>query len=212
MYNTEEQTIIIISDTHIGSIYENISYLEYVYNYAKKHSIKTILHTGDIIQSTYRNVSPAYTNEETQIRHFLDIYPLDQTIKTNLLFGNHDFHTFNKKPEYQEMLKERKDLTLLGTGNAIIRWQDNLIGLHHHCKKYTIDIPNLETLFIFCGHSHKLSIKDNKIYVPTLSDDLKSSSPPGFLVATITSDTTYIEFISFNEKIVNSKLILTKSL
>jgi len=51
-----ENKIIIISDTHIGSALENIDYLHIVYEYALKNNIKTILHGGDLLQGTYTNV------------------------------------------------------------------------------------------------------------------------------------------------------------
>ena len=209
--NTEEK-IIIISDTHFGSIYENLDYLKYVYEYATLNNIKTILHAGDLIQSTKRNVKKNYRDEYNQICHVIESYPKDSIIQNYILFGNHDYHTLKKDPKYLKLLSNRKDFNLLGTKRSYLTWHNQTISLIHHTPKFNLEIPNLETLVNFCGHTHKLSIHDKSIHVPTLSDDLKDSSLPGFLVATIKSNILFIEHIYFEEKNINSELIYKEHL
>lgn len=209
--NTEEK-IIIISDTHLGSIYENIDYLKQVYEYATIYNIKTILHAGDLIQSTKRNVKNKYRNEYSQICHVIDSYPEDINIQNYILFGNHDYHTLKKDDEYQKLLSTRRDFTFLGTKRAYLNWQNNIISLLHQTPKYNIKVPNLDTLINFCGHSHKLLIHEKSIHVPTLSDDLKEESLPGFLVLTIKDNYLYIESIIFEQKIILPSKIIRKQL
>lgn len=207
----EEQKIIIISDTHLGSIYENIDYLKQVYEYAKKHNIKIILHTGDLIQSVARNVSNKYRNEYKQIIHVIEDYPHDEDIMNYLSLGNHDYHTLRKDSEYLETLKTRKDFNILGFKRNYVLWQGNVIGLIHETPKYKIEIPKLKTLYDFHGHSHKFTNhKGHRILVPPLSDDLKFDSLPGFLVVTLNGTITTLEHIEFTPQISEPKLILIK--
>ena len=46
----EEDKILIISDTHYGSTFEELRYTYEVFEFAKAHGVKTILHGGDIIE------------------------------------------------------------------------------------------------------------------------------------------------------------------
>ena len=207
----QDEKIIVISDTHIGSIYENIDYLKQVYDYAKKHNITTILHTGDLIQSTARNVSNKYRNEYNQICHVIEDYPQDDSITNYFSLGNHDYHTLKKDSIYLETLDTRPDFNILGFKRNYINWQGNTIGLIHETPKYKIEIPKLKTLYDFFGHSHKFhNHKDHHIQVPTLSDDLKFDSLPGFLVVSLYGEISTLEYVEFTPIISTPKLILTK--
>lgn len=68
---SEHPRFIVISDTHFGSIFESIEYLEMVYEYAVKNGIKYIFHCGDLIEGEeyydsgrskweYRNIYNTY--------------------------------------------------------------------------------------------------------------------------------------------------------
>lgn len=207
-----DSKIIIISDTHIGSIYENREYLDYVYEYAQKHNIKTILHGGDLLQGPYKNVKNKYRDMSNQIYHLLDIYPYDSSITNKIILGNHDFHIFDKDKSLLDLIN-RPDLNILGVRKSFLDWQGNLISISHKCTKYKIIIPNIPTLINFAGHAHKFAIHEKKgILIPTLSDDVKFDSPPGFLVATLTEDGLLVELISFTKNMPEPQLVLKKSL
>ncbi len=207
-----EEKIIIISDTHIGSVYENMSYIKEVYEYALKHNIKTILHGGDLFQGPYKDVTNKYRKPENQILHLQKDYPQDNSISNKIILGNHDYQMFKKDWKLMRMMR-RADLDVIGIRKTYFDWQGNLISVSHKCPKYEVIIPNLETLINFAGHSHKFTIHEKKgIMIPTLSDDIKFDSPPGFLVATITDESIYIELISFDKIMTNPKLVLKKSL
>ena len=75
--NIKDNKIIIISDTHIGSELENISYIDLVYEFATKNNIKKIIHCGDLFQSNIKPVSKHFVNQEKQIEHLIDTAPLD---------------------------------------------------------------------------------------------------------------------------------------
>ena len=49
--NIDDSKILFISDTHYGSIYENMNYTYDVFNFAVANGIHIILHGGDIIEA-----------------------------------------------------------------------------------------------------------------------------------------------------------------
>lgn len=207
-----ESKIIIISDTHIGSVYENASYIDAVYEYALKHNIKTILHGGDLLQGPYKNVSNKYRDMDTQINHLLEIYPTDSSITNQIILGNHDFQIIKNDQHLLDLIN-RQDLNILGIRKSYFDWQGKLISISHKCPKYKVVIPNLETLINFAGHAHKFALHEKKgILIPTLSDDIKDDSVPGFLVATIDENHVEVELISFEPTITSSRLVLKKHL
>jgi len=202
-YDTiHENKVLILSDTHLGSIYENLDYLDVAYQYAKERKIHTTFHTGDLMQSTFRNVQGKYQDEEKQLKHIQKEYPFSSDMKNYILLGNHDYNTLKKDAYYFDILKEREDFHLMGFKRAYISWNDQLFSLYHTTKKYHISIPNIETVLSFKGHSHKLSYKKlESIDVPTLSDDLlhHGKSKPGFLIGTLDSQCLQIKSFYFNK-------------
>lgn len=214
--NLDDPKILIISDTHIGSIYENFDYLKEVYKLAKEQGIHTILHGGDLIQSTYTNVSNKYRDEYRQLEHVVEDYPLDESITNYILFGNHDYNTLKKARAYLEILKTRKDFELLGFKRAYINWNGIIVSLFHTTKKYHLSVPRMDTDLNLKGHSHKLSHgKDKRITIPTLSDDLlqHKDAIPGFLLGTQTNSHIALNsYIFKNDSLQEEGRILTKKL
>lgn len=209
--NINDSKIIIIADTHFCSIYENISYLENVYNYALKNNIKTILHAGDLLQGIYRNVSKKYRTLERQVEHLEAIYPYDSSITNHILLGNHDFQIFNKDIEQCSIIS-RSDLNILGIKKIYFNWHNSLLELFHKCPKYPNEIKFIPTILKLYGHSHHFAIHKSTVLVPTLSDDLKVDGLPGFLVASIDDQNIYLELIEFNPQMTNPQMVLKKSL
>ena len=203
-----DDKVLILSDTHLGSVYENMEYLKMAYQYAKEQDIHVAFHAGDLIQSTFRNVQDQYQDERKQLRHVQRDYP-SSDIKNYILLGNHDYNTLKKDSYYYELLDERDDFYLMGFKRAYISWRDYLFSMYHTIKKYHVPIPNIESTLNFKGHSHKLSYKKLKsIDVPTLSDDLlyHGKAKPGFLIGTIHSDILQIESFYFkNESLYQEK-------
>lgn len=212
MNKINENKIIFIADTHIGSVFENISYLYQVYEFALENHVKTILHGGDLLQGTYKNVKKEYQNISMQIKHLIKDYPYSASITNKIVLGNHDFHIIKKNPNLLKEIK-REDFIILGIKKAYLDWQNSIISISHSCSKYHISIPNIETLFNFCGHSHKFTIHhDNSIYIPTLSDDLKDDNNPGFLIATLNNKTILVELIEIKKSSTTKKLVYEKKI
>lgn len=207
--------IIIISDTHFGSTYDNYSYLDTVYNYAINNNITDILHGGDLTQGTPKPVNKNCIDLCKQVKNVIDFYPYDKNIKNYILLGNHDNNIYNNKNNILTMFDERKDLELLGIVKIYLNWYNYLISISHYIKNHNLDILRIEPLINFAGHRHDLKIKDNTLFLPTLSDDLKyygnNENYPAFLHAEIIDNKLFIYKYDFiNSKEVNKKLVLEK--
>ena len=205
--NIDSNRVLLISDTHFGSEYENYKYIDLVYEYAIKNNIKHILHAGDFMQGTVKPVISSCQIVEDQILYVLNNYPYDESIKNHILIGNHDYFIFRKDDDIISYFDERKDLEFLGYRKVYLNWCNNLISLYHNLRKSKIDVPRLETLIKFVGHRHELHIENNTIYLPTLSDDIKYyennyDNYPAFVEAIIEDDILNV----FNYNIIDNKV------
>ena len=213
--NIEEDKLLFLSDTHIGSIYENMDYINTAYKIAKEKGIHTVLHGGDLMQSTISNVADIYQDEKKQLEHIVRDYPYDSSIHTYILLGNHDFNTLKKSSYYMDILKERDDFTLLGFKRAYLSWNNHLISLCHTTKKYHLSIPSVENMLNLKGHSHKLSYnKVKSIDIPTISDDLlyHKNTHAGFLTGTMEHNNLEIGSYYFDDTIYYEGPILKKKI
>lgn len=201
--NISNQEIIVISDTHIGSVYERIDYLNLVYNYAKENNIHHIIHGGDLLQGTYKPVNKKYNNFNSQIKHFEEVYPEKKNITTHILFGNHDYHVFLKHEESFKIISKKAKFDILGFKKAYFRLGKFLISINHEIESYKMKIPYIESDINLVGHSHDLKVKGNDIYIPTLSDDLKvENSVPGFILINIIDNELIIKHIDIDDGIL----------
>ena len=164
---------LIIADNHLGSPYEIRKYLDFVYNYAVVHNIRTILHCGDLLQGI---IEPNKYDLDKQIDMFLKYYPKIKNMTTYLLCGNHEFRSFINNEEAFNEFFSRKDIKYLGFAKAYLRYHEKFISLTHYISKYYIDIPYIKSFVEFAGHHHYLKVDKNQIYVPTLSRDLKKKN------------------------------------
>ena len=212
----EEEKILIVSDTHIGSKYENFEYIKEAYRFAHdEQGIKVALHGGDLLQSTFTNVQPQYRNEVDQVEHCMENYPLYEDMINYILLGNHDYNTLKKDPFYLQRLMARPDFNILGFKRAYLTWLKDLISIYHTTKKYPLSIPPLDVVLNLKGHSHQLSYnKQSSITIPTLSDDMlqHSLARPGFLIGTKKKDELQLEAFYFRDSLHYGGKILTKKL
>ena len=169
---------IVISDTHFGAKYENMGYLDYVYNYAKKNGIKHILVTGDLIDGNCFNYywcDKKYSNIKSQLEHVFYDYCYDDNIENIILLGNHDFSALSKEGiDISNYLSIRDDFKILGYKEGYLRIKDEYITLKHEVTKIINVLDNPSTSLNFMGHSHQYRChynNDSIIFrVPALCD------------------------------------------
>ncbi|MBQ6135035.1 MAG: metallophosphoesterase [Bacilli bacterium] len=212
-FHVSDSKVLILSDTHLGSKYENLSYLQEAYQYAQRQDIHVAIHAGDLIQSTISNVKVKYEDEFRQLEHVVNDYPFIEGMKNYILLGNHDYNTLKKGEEYFHILKEREDFVFLGFKRAYGTWQDQLISICHPVKKYALPISSVENFLNLKGHSHKLSYhRDKSIQVPTLSDDFIKikNAKAGFLIGTLDHKKLEIDSFYFQDSLHEEGPVLVK--
>lgn len=206
--------ILIIADTHLGSQLENIDYIQMAYNYARENNIHTVIHLGDVFQSTMKNVNPKFIRPQSQVEKALSIFPYYENITTYFLFGNHDFHLFKKDETFLQECKTIPNLRIIGFKKAFVSWKNTIISLHHPIRAYNLQIPNRKEEVMLFGHRHELHLKEDKICLSTLSDDTKEYGTgkgiPGFLVASLQEGELVIENIEIERELQNRGTILKK--
>lgn len=194
--STDNIKFIVISDTHFGSRYENFKYLNLVYEYAAKHGIKYIFHSGDFLEGTYMNYGRCKSkckNILSQAEYTMKNYCYDQNITNLILLGNHDaFPIISDGVDVSQILSERNDFEILGYKTAYIQINDEYISLKHEISRMLNKVDDNIVLLNFLGHSHQYKCYyDGKYAIfraPALSD-LPSNSytivNKGFLVGNV---------------------------
>lgn len=218
----DDQKILIISDTHYGSIYENMTYTNDVFDFARDNDIHTILHGGDIIESEISHKNRL--SNMKQADYFIEHYPHNNDIKTYALLGNHDYWAIREDESIRGVLSSRDDVNILGFKKVYLKWGKKIISLEHNIRKYKLCLPIYSEVLSFRGHSHTNHVKDQKIkvseriFIPTLSNDIHGfvdktlpdtdgwMKKPGFLVAQIIDNNViYISTYSFTKGIITEE-------
>lgn len=171
-YNLEHLKLLLISDTHLGSKYDRLDILRYLYAKAEEQGIKHILHSGDFTdgrsnrpEQVYELKEPSY---EGQVKYCVEKYPTFDG-KTYVIQGNHDNWWY--KSAGSEIVKsiadKREDIVYLGPDVADLRIGKLKIRLFHgsggsayaksyKLQKYLDSIPLAERPDILqTGHIHQ---------------------------------------------------------
>lgn len=207
---------IVISDTHIGSRFENFDYLKRVYDYALSHGVKYIFHAGDLIEGCYSNYSRCkrkYMSISAQVNHIIEDYPYDRSIKNIILLGNHDaFPIVVDNYDIADTLSNRDDFMLTGYRSSYLRLRDEYISLKHDISRMLNVVGDATVLLNFFGHSHQYRCLFDGKYaifrVPTLADMPSNSYTivnRGFLAGSIDfeenrASNVLVDFINFDDK------------
>lgn len=173
--STHVQTFMVVSDSHMGSVNEQTSFLHYLYDYAQERGIKTVYHSGDISEGWKRSrpdhqFSLHAVSFDEQLEHIVKHYPKRDGITTYFITGNHDhFHIQNGGANIGKGIEsQRPDMKYLGINTAVIRLGEHAkmelfhpqdgssYALSYGGQKYLDslnggDKPNI----IFVGHHHK---------------------------------------------------------
>ena len=182
-YYGSQVKIGVISDTHIGSLFEDRELLHKLYKIFKKEGITNVYHVGDIVdgEKMYKGQEyELYANGATnQIREVVDRYPEFGGITTYFITGNHDLSYWkNSGLDIGDIISQRrKDLVYMGREEV-----DILIGtkykkiklklfhpgggtayaLSYHLQKFAESYSDAEKPDILCvGHYHKSEMIPN---------------------------------------------------
>ena len=212
-------TFMLISDIHFGSIYDEVKYLDLMYEYCISNNIHIIINAGDLIDGLTFGKEKRLNSFEKQIDLLLQKYPFDKNIINFVCLGNHDLDLLQTTGQDLKTIlnNERHDLVTLGYGMGFINVKNEKIYVKHIIKDYKVDrIPNQN--LILSGHSHKSYVifDDNcLIHIPTLSNMQTDNcfSYPGAIVMHLDFDRGYFnngifeQFIIVNDKLVCSNIV-----
>ena len=121
--NDEKIKIMLISDTRFGSIYEQITHLNNLFQTAKKLGCKYVFLTGDVVEGIYSGVKSIYNSTLhkngaiDQAEYVAQMFPRVEGITTYFITGEHDlsFLKSNDKVDIGTLIaNKRQDMIYLG--------------------------------------------------------------------------------------------------
>lgn len=164
---TETIRFAIIGDTQIGSKYTQLTHLHNFYDLCAREGIKTVYHTGDLIEGLKMRVGHEYEIYEVSADEMRDDvvanYPKREGITTHFITGNHDASIY-KHVGYdigQAIAFLRPDMKYLGRDCAVV---------------YITPNCTLELRHPWDGTAYALSYKPQKMI-----EAMESDSKPNIL-------------------------------
>ena len=164
--------LLMISDTHLGSKYDRLDILKYLYDEADKKKINYILHSGDLTEGrsnrdeqVYQLKKISYTDQRDYV---IENYPKID-IPTYFIAGNHDLWWVKQcgADICKDIANNRDDLHYLGSDCEDLKIGKLRIRLYHgkggnayaksyKLQKYLDSIPPEERPHILqTGHIHQ---------------------------------------------------------
>lgn len=133
--------ILLISDTHLGSKYDRLDILRYLYERAEEEEIDTVLHCGDLGDGLYPN-RPNHQYElrvhgvDEHLDYIVNKYPHKDGIRTLFIGGNHDYDYIRTAgfDMGKAVSKARSDMIYLGQDVADVKYGRTRIRMFHGNK------------------------------------------------------------------------------
>ncbi len=129
----------IVSDTHFGSKYQQITFLHELYSLFAKRGIRVVLHGGDLTDGTnvYRGMEyeQFLHGSDEQSNYAIAHYPKQNGITTYICSGNHDdsFQSRSGISIVERICHDRPDLKFVGHyGGTIILGDLKVFLMHGH--------------------------------------------------------------------------------
>ena len=169
--NLEHLKLLLISDTHLGSKYDRVDILRYLYKKAEDIGVDYVLHSGDLTEGVSGRPQQLYELRECsytgQRDYVVKNYP-KSSIPTYICAGNHDLWWVKKcgADIVKDICDRREDLHYLGSDCEDLRIGKLRIRLYHgnggsayaksyKVQKYLDSIPIEERPHILqTGHTH----------------------------------------------------------
>lgn len=128
----------IVSDTHFGSIHQQLHLLNKIYEEAYNRGITTVLHCGDMVDGNYPNRPESPRQQflhgfDQQAMYVVDTYPKVKDITTMYILGSHDeSHYKNGQGTINEWVSRcRKDMIYLGQDTGEVKINGVKIVMDH---------------------------------------------------------------------------------
>ncbi len=123
-----------VSDTHLCNKWQQLTFLNHLYDTFQREGIDTVYHSGDLTDGYYKN-RPGHVYElfkigaDEQADYVIDKYPKRKGVTTKFITGNHDHtHIKNGGTDIGRRIdREREDMIYLGQANAKVNITPNCI-------------------------------------------------------------------------------------
>lgn len=128
----------IVSDTHLCSKHQQLTYLKAIYKRFADEGIKIVLHAGDLLEGVrmYRGweLEVLFHGADDQVAYAVANYPKEKGITTYLISGNHDlsFMTNSGVNVVKRVCDQRDDMVYLGEYGAYLDLPLGLRAYLHH--------------------------------------------------------------------------------
>lgn len=162
----------VVSDTHLGSRYQQLTSLHEFYRLCQRKKIDTVFHCGDVVdgESMYRgqDYEIFVHGADAQLDYAVSNYPKVKGITTKVISGNHD-QSFIKTAGFnivKAIAEKRDDMEFIGDDLAFVNIGNVKVALMHgrsgvsYARSYksqkiveqmsSENKPN----FLFLGHYH----------------------------------------------------------
>jgi len=127
-----------VSDTHLGSQLQQITYLHAAYDIFEQEGVKDVLHTGDLIEGNgkqYRGqLYEMFLHGADKIKQYaIDNYPYKKGITTHVISGSHDYSYYKETGLniLTAIQEKRPDIHHLGFSGAYIHFGKIVVYLFH---------------------------------------------------------------------------------
>jgi len=162
----------VVSDTHLGSRYQQLTSLHKFYKICQEENIREIFHCGDILDGQHIYKGQEYElfmhGVDAQVNYAIENYPDHNDITTYFICGNHDesHYKLSGVDVGQQIAKERKDMKYKGFHGAYFNIKGVNIYLHHgdggvaYARSYKAQklieqmSPENKPHMMFLGHYH----------------------------------------------------------
>ncbi len=169
--NLDHIKLLLISDTHLGSKYDRLDILRYLYDKANDKGVNYILHSGDLSEGVSNRPEQVYDLKEVsytgQRDYIIEKYP--KGVPTYLIAGNHDYWWIKRcgADICKDISNHREDIHYLGSDCADLHIGKLKIRLFHglggsayaksyKLQKYLDSIPMEERPYLLqTGHIHQ---------------------------------------------------------
>ena len=195
-FNLNCKKILLMADTHIGSKYENLNYIDLALNYGVKVDVGACLHLGDCIQGKMCDEDKKIS---TQLKTMEDVFNNFSEYPLYLIGGNHDK---NAAEIYDETIDRlAKIFHFMGFKQCFFDWNNYMFVMYHMIKHFEDPMPLDKFALMLMGHGHNAQILTNaKLKAPTASDHIihpDTGAQPGFMILTMDDNIVSVDLYGF---------------
>ena len=161
-------SFVVISDPHVGSIYDNVNRFEMIKEFLETYKINMLVNNGDLVDGPIhedQSLPRRLQLLEQQVDEFASLYPY-MTGTNIVVLGDHDLKYKSKKGvTANKMIRDKRpDLRVYSSGSGIVKINNNKFLFAHDANDSRVKGRITDDLIVVSGHSH--AYYNNTLYEP----------------------------------------------